>query len=137
LSGFPNVITIHGNMQLIAKVSRAKPFSYLWVSAQLERRTIPRTDGVVCISRHTRDAVRDLGRKTWVVPNAVEEEFLDLKRRPDSRPIIVCIGNILLLKNQNAFIRALDPLARQTQFEVVFIGGALSSNHYALEFREL
>src|SRR6266436_5655642 len=27
-SGFPNVLTIHGNMRLISRLNRAKPFSY-------------------------------------------------------------------------------------------------------------
>ena len=36
-SGFPNVLTIHGNMRLIAKVNRVRPFSFPWLAARLER----------------------------------------------------------------------------------------------------
>src|SRR6185437_12373106 len=71
-SGFPNVLTIHGNMGLIAKVNRAKTFSFFWLAAQLEKRTIPRSQGVVCITRYTEEAVRSLAKRTWVVPNAVD-----------------------------------------------------------------
>jgi hypothetical protein len=49
-SGFPNVLTIHGNMRLIARVNRVRPFSFLWLAARLERLTIPRSSGVVCIT---------------------------------------------------------------------------------------
>src|SRR5579863_10325241 len=30
-SGLPNVLTIHGNMRLIARVNRARTFSFLWL----------------------------------------------------------------------------------------------------------
>jgi glycosyltransferase involved in cell wall biosynthesis len=62
-SGFPNVLTIHGNMRLIAVVNRARPFSFEWLAARLERLAIPRSDGVVCITHHTRQAVRDLAQR--------------------------------------------------------------------------
>jgi glycosyltransferase involved in cell wall biosynthesis len=137
LSGFPNVITIHGNMRLIAKLSRSKPFSYLWLSARLERFTIPRSGGVVCISRHTKEAVQGLAKKTWLVPNAADQAFFNLKNAPHPQPVILCVGNIIPLKNQNAFIRALDPVAERMQFKVVFVGGALSSDRYAREFGQL
>src|ERR1700722_6217145 len=56
-SGLPNVLTIHGNMRLIAKLNRAKPFSFEWLAARIETFTIPRSDGVVCITNYTREAV--------------------------------------------------------------------------------
>src|SRR4051794_23385772 len=51
-SGFPNVLTIHGNLRLIAKVNDVKPFSFPWLAARLEALTIPRSRGVVCITRY-------------------------------------------------------------------------------------
>src|ERR1017187_662998 len=36
-SGFPNVVTIHGNMRSIAKTTQAKVFSYDWFAARLEQ----------------------------------------------------------------------------------------------------
>ena len=62
-SGFPNVITIHGNMRVIARVNRERAFSFIWLAARLEGFTLPRTDGVVCITNHTRDAVADLAKR--------------------------------------------------------------------------
>jgi glycosyltransferase involved in cell wall biosynthesis len=137
LSGFPNVITIHGNMRLIAKMNRAAPFSYPWISARLEEFTIPRADGIVCISRYTQDAVKNCARRTWLAPNAVEQGFFEIKRATPSRRLILCIGDIMPRKNQNAFIRALDPLAQHAPFEVVFMGKALPSDPYAIEFQEI
>ncbi|MEI6197696.1 MAG: glycosyltransferase, partial [Verrucomicrobiota bacterium] len=137
-SGFPNVITIHGNMRLVAKVNHAKRFSYYWLTAKLEAFTIPRSSGVVCITNYTREAVADLAQKTWVVPNAVDAGFFDVKPAPElGMPIILCVGNICMRKNQNNFIRALDTLVARRPFKVVFLGAAPAKEAYACEFRQL
>jgi glycosyltransferase involved in cell wall biosynthesis len=138
LSGFPNVLTIHGNMRLVAAVNHARPFSFQWLASRLEGFTLPRTDGVVCISRYTRDAVQSLARRTWVLPNAVDGSFFDVKSAPspNAPPVILCVGAICPRKNQNALIRALDPLAAQKKFTVVFLGQA-DAGPYGAEFSQL
>jgi glycosyltransferase involved in cell wall biosynthesis len=121
-SGFPNVLTIHGNMRLIAALNREKPFSYNWIAARLEGFVLPRTDGVICITNYTRDAVKSLAPRTWVLPNAVDESFFDIRPLPDpgAPPIGLCVGTVCLRKNQNDFIRALDPLAQKQKFKIQF-----------------
>jgi len=138
LSGFPNVLTIHGNMRLIAKMQNARPFTFAWLAARLEGFTLPRTRGVVCISRYTQAAVKALARQTWVVPNAVDASFFDVQPAPtpDAPPIILCVGVVCRRKNQNAFIRALDPFAAQKTITVVFLGQT-DDGDYSKEFFEL
>lgn len=51
-------------------------------------------------------------------------------------PVILVVANVDERKNQNAFIRALDPLAKKISFEVRFFGGCGSSD-YGREFGEL
>jgi glycosyltransferase involved in cell wall biosynthesis len=138
-SGFPNVLTIHGNMRLIARLNRARPLSYQWFAARLEGFTLPRTEGVVCITNYTRDAVADLVKRTWVVPNAVDAKFFEIKTepRPNDVPVILCVGNVSYRKNQNAFIRALDSLATQHKFKLIFLGQALRGRAYDDEFFQL
>ena len=138
-SGFPNVVTIHGNMRLVAQINRAKPFSYEWWAARLEAFTIPRSSGVVCITNYTRAAVAGLAKKTWVVPNAVDAGFFkvlpeDNRERP---PIILCVGAICRRKNQNAFIQALDPLAVKHRSRLVFLGAGNPDDPCVKEFIEL
>jgi hypothetical protein len=41
-SGFPNVLTLHGNMRLLAKLHRAKPWSYLGLAASFEHLALRR-----------------------------------------------------------------------------------------------
>ena len=138
-SGYPNVLTIHGNMRRVARVRKAQPFSFLWLAARLERLTIPRSQGVVCITRHTQEAVWSLAQHTWVVPNAVDAAFFDLDAQPPpgAPARILCVGDVYALKNQNALIRALDPLAESRKFEVLFLGKARAEEPYAAEFFRL
>ncbi len=138
-SGFSNVLTIHGNMRLIARVNHERPFSYNWIAARLEGFTLPRTEGVVCITNYTRNAVASLAKRTWVVPNAVDASFFEIQAetRPTEVPAILCVGNIGFRKNQNAFIRALDPLVGQHKFKLVFLGQAQKGHAYDDEFFQL
>ncbi len=139
LSGYPNVLTLHGNMRLIAQVTKARAFSHPWLAARLEKFLLPRTRGVVCITRYTRDAVADLAKRLWVVPNAVDGSFFELVPQPEpgTVPRILCVGHVGVRKNQNAFIHALDPLAQKQKFEVVFLGGTTPGRAYDEEFLAL
>jgi glycosyltransferase involved in cell wall biosynthesis len=134
-SGFPSIITIHGNMRAIAHVNQARPFTFDWLTARLESFALPKSNGVVCITDYTRRAVASVVRKTWVVPNAVDAGFFEVDRKPSPTPLILCVGNVTPRKNQNFFIEALDDL--RTEFDrltVIFLGKALPQNPYAQEF---
>jgi glycosyltransferase involved in cell wall biosynthesis len=138
-SGFPSVFTIHGNMRLVAKIQRARPFSFWWIAAWLEKFTVPRSQGVVCITNYTREAVASLAKKTWLVPNAVDESFFDVtpEINPAEPPLILCVGVVCERKNQNAFIRALDALVARRKIRLVFLGLAARGDDYGREFFEL
>jgi glycosyltransferase involved in cell wall biosynthesis len=137
-SGFPNVLTLHGNMRSVARINGDPPFSYNWMAAKLEGFVLPRTDGVVCITNYTRHFVNKLARRTWLVPNAVDASFFDVQAVPEaaSPPVGLCVGTICGYKNQNALIRALDPLAKRKNFKLVFLG-QLESGDYGREFLQL
>ena len=138
-SGLPNVLTIHGNMRRIAEINKPPPFSFNWLAARLETLTIPRSQGVVCITRYTQAAVAPLARRTWVVPNAVDASFFEIDALPPAgaTPRVLCVGLICLRKNQNAFIRALDRLAAKEKFEVLFLGKTTPGRAYDDEFLSL
>jgi glycosyltransferase involved in cell wall biosynthesis len=138
-SGHPNVLTVHGNMRHIARLTRARAFSYWWLAARLEAFALARTRGVICLTRHTQAAVSGLAKRTWVAPNAVEAAFfgVNAQPRPGAPPRILCVGNVCRLKNQNAFIRALDELADARPLQVVFLGRAQKGDAYAEEFFQL
>lgn len=135
-SGFPNVLTIHGNMRLIAEINGAKPLSYAWLNARLEKFILPRSAGVICITRYTLDAVRSLAKKTWLLPNAVDESFFEVQAAPVTPQLVLCVGLVCHRKNQNNFIRAMDELAARHPMRLRFLGH-VPEDEYGTEFRNL
>jgi len=136
-AGFPNVLTIHGNMSLVAGFLRAKPLTYYWFASRLERLCLRRTDGVVAISSYTQSNVSPYTRHTWVVPNAVHPSFFDLARKPDCPPRIFCAANIGSRKNQIGLIRALEAFAAITPIRLVFAGGGTDADPYYRDFKQM
>jgi glycosyltransferase involved in cell wall biosynthesis len=136
-SGFPNVVTIHGNMREIAKVNRARPLSYLWLAGRLERWTLARTGGVLCNSAYTRQNISPLARTAWMVPNAVREIFFSPPQGvPDSPPVLLNIGVISLRKSQNELLELAARLhGRKAKFQMQFIGKLDERTAYGAEFR--
>jgi glycosyltransferase involved in cell wall biosynthesis len=137
-SGFPNIVTIHGNMRSIANITHAPPFSYNWCAARIERYTLPRTGGVVCNSRFTEDVVHSLARRTWPVPNAVRREFFQPfpeGRSTSAKPILLNVGTIAKHKRQIELLEVAEQLHREGHaFDLQFIGAASPRDSYAAEF---
>jgi glycosyltransferase involved in cell wall biosynthesis len=137
LSGHPNILTIHGNMGAISTLLNARPFSFLWLAARLERWTIPRNNGVLCITNYTREQVRSLARRTWVLPNPVDADFFSIKNNPAKLPQILVVGHIQERKNQIRLLQALDPIAKQIPLQALFYGKAPHGDPYAVKFLEM
>ena len=136
-SGFPNVLTIHGNMRQVAKALGARPFSFFWLTAHLESRVIRRADGVICLSRYSREQVQSLARKTWLVPNAVDNACFEVQRNVEKEPTLLCVADIISYKNQNQLIRSLDPIVAKHKFRLVFLGRMNQADPYGAEFLRL
>ena len=136
-SGYPNVLTLHGNMAEMAKVLRAKPGSYYWFAAAFENFALRRTRGVFCNSLHTQESVKDRARRVWLVPNALRKEVFILP--PDPVPtkssVILVVGVISIYKRQLELLNLaerLHNLGLRVQFR--FIGQADATDAYAREF---
>lgn len=136
-SGFPNVLTLHGNMRLIAKNNHARPFSFLWLAARLERITLPQCGGVICISAYMQREVAPLVPATWIVPNAVRGIFFAAARpiALESPPILLNIGVIGERKRQNEILQAVSRLrGRVPAFQLHFIGQLDRQSAYGARF---
>lgn len=136
-SGYPNVLTIHGNMRLVAKVLGARPFSYYWFASILERHCLRRTGGVVAISRYTQTNVDEFAQRSWLLANAVHPSFFDVERHPDTPPRVLCVANVGTRKNQAGLIKALDALAGKVPMKLVFAGAGNESDQYFRQFKEI
>jgi glycosyltransferase involved in cell wall biosynthesis len=127
-SGFPNVVSIQGNMAEIARLFRARPGSYHWLTARLENFTLRRTAGVICNSIYTENLVRSRARKTWVVYPALLPVFIKpLPEHPPGAPscVLLNVGVISSRKRQLELLDVAEALHRQgLKFEFHFIGRA-------------
>lgn len=138
-SGFPNVVTIHGNMRRVAKVNRARPFSFEWLSARLEAMTLPRAAGVFCNSAHTEEQVRPLAKKTWRVPNALRKVFFrpPAATTTQTPPVLLNIGFIGVNKSQIKILEMAERLHRRGAiFQLQFIGKS-DDTAYGVQFCDL
>jgi glycosyltransferase involved in cell wall biosynthesis len=133
-SGYPNVLTIHGNMRLVAAFLEAKPFTYYWLATKLEQYCLRRTSGVVAISTYTQKNVAAATRKTWLLHNAVHPSYFDLQRSPGVAPHIVCVAQIGARKNQIQLMKSLDILAAEQEFNLRFAGGGSEGDPYFHQF---
>jgi glycosyltransferase involved in cell wall biosynthesis len=123
-SGFPNVITIQGNVAEAARLNRPRFGSYLWLAARLENFILPRTRGVFCNSVYTENLVRFRARKTWLVPHPLRQSFLDPPPAPGSRDcVLLNVGVISPRKRQLELLDVAEMLHRQgLKFEFRFVG---------------
>lgn len=123
-SGFPNVVTIMGNMAETARLTQARIGSFYWLSAQIENLILPRTAGVLCNSSYTEKLVRSRARRVWRMPHPLRQAFLDPPPNPGPRPcVLLNVGVISPRKRQLELLDVAEALHRQgLKFEFRFIG---------------
>ena len=125
-SGYPNVITIHGNMAELARIFHAHRGTFQWCAAKIENFTLPRTLGVFCNSAYTQSLVSSRSKKTWLVPNPIRGSFftpLIRSNLPVETPTLLVVGVICPRKQQLEILQLLIQLRQQnTRFQVKFIG---------------
>jgi glycosyltransferase involved in cell wall biosynthesis len=138
-SGFPNVVTIHGNMAEIARVLKWPVGSFPWLAARLENFTLKRTRGVFCNSEHTERLVRPRARRTWRVPNAVREQFFvgPAGETSKRKTTLINVGVIGPGKRQLELLDVAENLWKAGNvFEFLFVGDAILGNSYTKMFFE-
>lgn len=129
LCGRPSVLTLHGNFREISKTIRAKPLSYFGVAAMIERFCLLRVSGVHCLSSHTNASVASLAKRTWIIPNAVNQRFFDVVRTPAPDPYIICVAGINKWKNPLLLVQAGDALQQRFPKMEIHFFGACNPNH--------
>ena len=136
-SGYPNVLTIHGNMAELARLFHARVGSYAWLAARLEGVALRRTAGVFCHSAYTENLVEPRARRVWRVANALRQSLF-VPSAPMQQPArcqILNIGLVSLRKRQLELLELGARLhAQGLSFELLFVGAANSANPYAREF---
>ncbi len=140
LSGFPNVLSILGNMGRIAEMRGARPFSFYWIASRLEKFALARTTGVFCNSGHTESLVRPRAKKLWRVANALRLPFFEPPCQEGSRPenavpTLVTVGSITPLKRQMEILAIAEQLhGAGYRVRFVFVGSGSASSPYMSAF---
>jgi len=136
-SGFPNVLTIHGNMRAMAEIYCG---TYYWLAARLESLALRGTAGVFCNSAYTENLVAPGSRKTWRVANALRPQFFETPLPATPRaPVLLNVGNIEPRKQSVKLLALVGNLWRQgLKFELHFAGHREDRTGYGAAFaREL
>ncbi len=137
LSGYPNVMTIHGNMRVHATREEQRGSIYYKIAAALETWCLGRTDGVVAISNYTRELVAPLTRKTWYLPNAVGQIYFDATPSPPMIPRILFVGSVDDRKNPLGLIKACRTLLLNGGCTVAIAGLSNESSSCGAEVKKL
>ena len=136
-SGFPNVLTIHGNMKAMAKFYRAVPGSYHWLAARLETLALRRTGGVFCNSAYTEQLVSPRTAQTWRVPNPLRLDFFSPvpTREYTAVPLLLNVGVLTPYKRQVELLAVAQRLHRRGfKFELQFAGNRSEQSKYGHQF---
>lgn len=139
-SGYPNVVTIHGNMaelnRLGSTFQNARLYGFL--AARLETHSLGRTGGVFCNSAYTESLVAPRAKRTWRVPNAIRSSFFrEAKSPPTPRelPLLLNVGHLGIRKRQLEILRMAAELHREGhQFQLVFTGAFPTTDEYGSTF---
>jgi glycosyltransferase involved in cell wall biosynthesis len=140
LSGYPNLITIHGVMGSLHQTFGGKFFSYYRLARALESYAIRKADSVICISSFVEQFVTPLARRTWLIPNAIRNIFTkepppSVRREGPAR--LLNVGMIYPLKQQVELLRELIRLRSHVDFEMTFVGAIRRDTPYGALFTQL
>lgn len=136
-SGYPNVVTIRGNMRTVARKLDASWNSFHAWTARLEALALRKTNGVICNSSYTKEQVEHDAKNAWIIPNALRSCFFGPShsaRMSGGTPRLLNIGNVVSYKRQLELLSWAEEL-HQTglRFTLDFIG-TLRDEPYANEF---
>jgi len=138
LSGFPNVLTIHGVMRAIFQLTNGRALNYHWFAKHLETFALRNTSGVIAISPYVDELVSPFTPCTWFIPNALQLFFFTPAPSPSRRrgpPRLVNVGVISRRKRQLELLERLLFLRSTLSFEMTFVGKA-GNDTYAKRFKE-
>ena len=136
-SGYPNVLTIHGNMRVHASRPEQKGNFYYKMAAALESFCLKRTRGLVAISTYTRDLVKDLTPQTWLLPNAVDKRFFDIQLQAPEVPRILFVGSLDPRKNPLGLLEACAPMLRVGECTLALAGQFHAQSEYGRDVMKL
>jgi glycosyltransferase involved in cell wall biosynthesis len=132
-SGYPNILTIHGNMRVHATRGENQGKPYYRLASALESLALRKTDGVVSISSYTDDLVKPLAKKTWLLPNAADRSYFQASPSPQEPPTILFVGGLDERKNPISFIKACCDIIENSGWKIRLCGTGSPDSTYRKE----
>ena len=141
-SGFPNVVTIHGNMAELNRLGinfqNQRLFGFL--ASRMESHALRRTAGVFCNSAYTESLVASRSQRTWRAPNAIRTPFFrKAKYSPASSelPLILNVGHLGARKRQLEILKMAGEMHDLGYtFKLIFLGAINEGEPYGQAFLE-
>jgi glycosyltransferase involved in cell wall biosynthesis len=134
-SGFPNVITIHGMLREVHRVTTPSLLSPEHVGRWVESLVFSRAGSIIAISNYAERRLRSYTRAgLFLIPNAVSPVYFSVKREA-IEPTFVFVGSIYPLKGVADLIEAASMLGREHRRARIVIIGSQSSEAYAASVR--
>lgn len=135
LSGYPNIITLHGNMRIHARRLEHRKSIYHQLAAFLETFCLKRANGVVAISSYTEKLVTGLASKIWLLPNAVDSRFFDIILSPPPIPRFLFVGSLDERKNPLGLLKTCAPFLKANRCSLALAGQFDPAGEYGMAFR--
>ena len=129
-SGFPNVVTIHGNVKELYRLKMFGTGIYGALASFFETQALRQTQGVFCNSNYTRGLVAPRAARTWLAPNAIRTEFFrpsTLISKGDITTLVV-VGVICPRKRQHELLRMAGEIYRSGRAIKLIFAGELSGD---------
>lgn len=136
-SGYPNVLTLHGNMRVHVKRGENRGKTYYRLAAFLEGIALRKTDGVISISTYTDKLVKALAKRSWLLPNAADARYFKAVHHPADPPVALFAGGLDERKNPIGFIKACAPLFADTGWKFRLCGTGVKGSPYLAELESL
>ncbi|MFM7183116.1 MAG: glycosyltransferase family 4 protein, partial [Verrucomicrobiales bacterium] len=137
-SGFPNVVTIHGNMRELHRLGLHGHKVFGQLASIFEGYALARSRGVFCNSAYTEALVASRARNTWRVPNPIRSGFFKPSGPVpdgDGVPLLLNVGLVTPRKRQLEILRGLRSLASEGHsFKIIFAGGLSENTEYGRQF---
>jgi glycosyltransferase involved in cell wall biosynthesis len=136
-SGYPSVLTLHGNMRVHAARHGNRHRLYLRLAAMLESLALRLANGVISISRYADALIAPLAKRSWLLPNAAQSSYFVANPASTRAPIILFVGTLDERKNPLGFIHACGHLISECGWKLRLCGSGDPTSRYVEDLKQL
>jgi glycosyltransferase involved in cell wall biosynthesis len=139
--GYKLVMTSHGfagmNMRDLKKrgeIKKGTKFDFIrpFYDTYVGKKTLKRCDQLIALSKKDAEFYTELGieqSKVTIIPPGIKDEFFvqsdvkDFKKNLDGNPILLCVGEISLVKNHSLLVKAMPYILEKNPNAKLFVIG--------------